>query len=706
MVRQSKTHNTSGRVTARELLTVLKRSGEPMGWHELVAHFAIRGTKKDLRLLLKGLERTGEIRLDRKGSYHLTIESGGDVDLLEGSARQLTFRGLPVERGRRFRLRPGDKVAARIQGDNVRVLKVIEYSPTPLVGELRHHSHYPYVESLSPDYKGRISLIEAPLDGQDGDTVLVTVVGEDRRGLTGIVSEIVSTARGAAHAAETFLASYRVPVTWRDGVTNAAARLPKRVQAGRYSDRRQLEDLPLVTIDGETARDFDDVVFAEKSGRGWRLVVAIADVAHYVKPGGALDLEAWERGNSVYLPDRVVPMLPETLSNHLCSLRPHEARLAMVCDMRVSAAGKVTSCEFYEAVIRSWERLTYTRVNEFLTTGSLDVDVAVLRSLTELHKLYETFTRARDERGGLDFDTHEAELELAEDQVVAIHPVTRNDAHRLIEEAMIAANVCAARFLEKADAQGLYRVHEPPKGEKRDQLRQAFAFAGVRISRGELTPVIIRDALAALGERPDAWIFEMLVLRSMNQALYTPVNKGHFGLALPTYMHFTSPIRRYADLVVHRAIKHIIRGEPTSMSDDWLIATGEQISMTERRADEVGWGVDGWLKCEYISSRVGQDFAGVVVSVTEFGLFVELSGFYVQGLIHISELGTDYFQYRPQAMSLVGERSGRSFSMGDELQVKLIDVQPSLGRINLELVRAGRDTRKRRGSRTPKRRRR
>ena len=675
-----------------------------MGWHELVARFAGKGPKQGLRLLLKGLQRTGEIRQDRRGLYHLTTDSGGEVDILAGSARQLTFRGVSVERGRRFRLRPGDKVAARIQGDNARVLTVLEYSPTPLVGELRHHGHYPYVESLSPDYKGRISIIETPLNGRDGDTVLVTVVGEDKRGLTGFVSEIVSTARGAAHAAETLLASYRVPIVWPDGVTHAAARLPKHVQAGRYPDRRRLEELPLVTIDGETARDFDDAVFAEKSGRGWRLVVAIADVAHYVKPNGALDLEAWERGNSVYLPDRVVPMLPEALSNHLCSLRPHEARLAMVCDMRVSASGKVTRFEFYEAVIRSWERLTYTRVNEFLTTGRLDVDVAVHRSLTELHELYKTFTRARDERGGLDFDTHEAVLELADDEVVAIHPVTRNDAHRLIEEAMIAANVCAARLLEKADAQGLYRVHEPPRGEKREQLRQAFAYAGVRISRGELTPVIIREALAALGERPDAWIFEMLVLRSMNQALYTPVNKGHFGLALSTYMHFTSPIRRYADLVVHRAIKHVIRSEPTSMSDDWLIATGEQISMTERRADEVGWGVDGWLKCEYIASRVGQNFAGVVVSVTEFGLFIELSGFYVQGLVHISELGTDYFQYRPQAMSLVGERSGRSFSMGDELQVKLIDVQPSLGRVNLELLRSGSDKPKRRGSRLARRR--
>ncbi|MCZ6618567.1 MAG: ribonuclease R [Gammaproteobacteria bacterium] len=691
-------------MTSRQLLAVLKRSPAAMGWRELVERFAGRGSRKALRLLLNGLMRNGEIRQDHRGSYHLTDESKGEIDVLAGRARQLTFRGVAVERGRRFRLRPGDKVEARIQGDSARVLGVIDYSPTPVVGELRRHSHYAYVESLSPEYKGRVSLIEVPPDGRDGDTVRVTIVGEDRRGLSGFVSEIVSTARGAAHAAETLLASHRVPVEWPDGVTKAAARLPKGVMAGRYRDRAQLEKLPLITIDGETARDFDDAVFAERRGRGWRLVVAIADVAHYVKPAGALDIEARERGNSVYLPDRVVPMLPETLSNHLCSLRPQEARLAMVCDMRVSALGKVTGFEFYEAVIRSWERLTYTRVNEFLTTGRLDVDVAVHRSLTELHELYKAFSRARDERGGLDFDTHEAVLELAGDEVVAIHPVTRNDAHRLIEEAMIAANVCAARFLEKAEHQGLYRVHEPPQGEKREQLRQTFAFAGVRMQRGELTPTGIRKALAALAERNDAWIFEMLVLRSMNQALYTPANKGHFGLALPSYMHFTSPIRRYADLVVHRSIKHIIHDEHPSMSDDWLNDTGKQISMTERRADEVGWGVEGWLKCEYISSRIGQSFAGVIVSVTEFGLFVELSGFYVQGLVHISELGTDFFQYRPQAMSIVGERSGRNFAMGDELQVRLVEVVPSLGRVNLELVGPGRGTGSKRGVRGGRRR--
>jgi ribonuclease R len=567
------------------------------------------------------------------------------------------------------------------------VLRVVEFSVEPLIGELKWHARYPYVESLSPEYKGRISLLDPPDIGQHGDTVAVRITGEDRRGFTGMVQSLVSAQRGAAHAAETLLASHRVPCEWPDAAVSAAGRLPKSVLPARHGDRRDLMALPLVTIDGETARDFDDAVYAEARRGGWRLVVAIADVAHYVKPGGVLDDCAFERGNSVYLPDRVVPMLPEALSNHLCSLRPDEPRLAMVCDMRISPQGKVTRYEFYEAVIRSWQRLTYTRVQEFLDTGALDVEPEVSHSLGHLKAAFSALKTARDARGALDFETHEAALELADDGLVcAIHPVTRNDAHRLIEEAMISANVCAARFLEQHSTGALYRVHEPPKGDKAEQVRQAFASAGVRLARGELTPESIRAALGHLGDRPDRWIFEMLVLRSLTQAIYSPANEGHFGLALPRYMHFTSPIRRYADLVVHRAIKAVLHGKDTLMTDEWLVGCGEHISLTERRAEAVGWGVEGWLKCEYVADRVGEAFDGVVMGVTEFGLFVELSGFYVQGLLHISELGSDYYQYQPMAQALVGDRSGRRFGLGDPLAVKLVDVQPSLGRLDLQLA--------------------
>jgi ribonuclease R len=326
-------------------------------------------------------------------------------------------------------------------------------------------------------------------------------------------------------------------------------------------------------------------------------------------------------------------MLPEALSNGLCSLKPKEPRLAMVCDMRVTAKGNVTRFEFYEALIRSWQRLTYTRAQEFLDAGVLDVEPEVLQSLRELKAVYGALRAARELRGALDFDTHETELELEDGHIKAIHPVTRLDAHRLIEEAMISANVCAARFLEAAGQPALYRVHEQPDAEKTEQLRQALAFAGIRLARGDLTPKLVHEALAQLGDRPDRWIFEMLTLRSMNQAVYSPDNLGHYGLALPRYMHFTSPIRRYADLVVHRAIKAVLKGEDPGLGEDWLAVTGAHISSTERRADDVAWGVAGWLKCEYVAERIGEEFDGVVMGVTEFGLFVDLRGYYVQGLV-------------------------------------------------------------------------
>ncbi len=325
-----------------------------------------------------------------------------------------------------------------------------------------------------------------------------------------------------------------------------------------------------------------------------------------------------------------------------------------------------------------------------MDSGALDVEPDVCRSLADLHETFRALRSARDQRGALDFDTHEATLELSGDHVVAVHPFIRSDAHRLIEEAMIAANVCAAEFLEKHGIPSLYRVHEGPSGDKGERVRQAFAYAGIRLPRGQLNPAMLRQALDGLEHRNDRWVFEMLVLRSLTQAVYRPDNRGHFGLALPRYMHFTSPIRRYADLVVHRAIKAALHGSavPAAMpvAEDWLAACGEQVSMTERRADEVSWAVDGWLKCEYVSPRVGEVFPGVVMGVTEFGLFVELTGYYVQGLLHVSDLGNDYYQYQPATLALVGERSGRRFGLGDHIDVRLVDVQPPLGRLDLELA--------------------
>jgi len=660
--------------------------------------------RRDLRRLLAGMVRTGELSRDNQGEYHLVQSTQLQRGFIERMGRELTFAGLPIEGGRRSALRPGDEVEAQVEGDNVRIVNVLARSSRPLVGILRMHSRYPYVESLSPDYRGRISLMEPPAESHDGDSVEVRITDEDRRGLVGEVVQTLVAGGAADQAATTMLANFAVPLTWPDGVDAQLERLPSRVNAGGHEGRESLLEVPLVTIDGETARDFDDAVFAEKRRGGWRLVVAIADVAHYVKTGSVLDQAARDRGTSVYLPDRVIPMLPEQISNELCSLKPEVPRLALVCDMKLSAAGRVTGFEFYEAVIRSWQRLTYTRVQEYLDTGFLDVALPVRESLTCLEQAYQALRAAREARGGLDFDTHESRLELAEGRVVAIHPEQRQESNRIIEEAMIAANVCAAEFLEQAGVPGLYRIHEPPKADRVEQLRQAFAYAGVRLARGDVTPRSVCAALEALGDVSNRWLFEYQVLRSLTQAVYSPENKGHFGLALESYMHFTSPIRRYPDLVVHRAIKSVLAGRGAAYSMDELTAIGAQTSMAERRADEVSWGVDAWLKCEYVAERRGDTFAGVVMGVTEFGLFVELSGFYVQGLLHISELGSDYFQHRPETQSLVGERSGRRFSLGDELEVVLRGAEPELGKLDLQLASVAGATGRSKPARKPDRR--
>jgi ribonuclease R len=427
------------------------------------------------------------------------------------------------------------------------------------------------------------------------------------------------------------------------------------------------------------------------------LVVAIADVAEYVRPGDPLDRVGLERGNSVYLPDRVVPMLPEALSNDLCSLRPEVHRLALVCDMQVSATGRVSKFRFYEGLIRSWARLTYTQVAGFIAGDREGIGAEIARSLNALHAVFGSLRTEREARGALDFETRELNLVLENGLLERIEPVERNVAHMLIEEAMISANVCAARFLESNERAGLYRVHEGPTGEKFDALRDGLAAAGIRLSNRKPTPKDLMRIIAGLGDRPDRALLEMLILRSMTQAVYTPSNVGHFGLALSRYMHFTSPIRRYADLVVHRAIKSVLRrdGQPDLGRD--LGEVGMHISLTERRAEEVGRAVEDWLKCEYAVQWVGQTFSGRVVGVTDFGLFIELEDVFIQGLLHISNLGNDYFHLNGPGTSLVGERSGRHFDMGAELEVVLADVDVEARKIDLLLPGArgrGRDKRR------------
>ncbi len=630
-------------------------------WSELIRHLRLsRGpASRTLRRVVDGLVASGDVALSRKGRYRLT--DAGEESLSK--------------------------------------------PPSSVIGRLDGRPRSWFVESVDPEYKQRIDLVDEP-HAPPGAVVEVEILATTFAGATGRVKRLVEAGGESSRAAAAMLAVYRIPTIWpaEVGRVEVPASVPREVAKAR----KDLRGMPLVTIDGADARDFDDAVFALPRRNGWRLVVAIADVAHYVKAGSALDREARERGNSVYLPDRVVPMLPTELSNGICSLVPREDRLAMVCDLRVTREGRVSGHEFYAAVIRSHARLTYTEVGRFLEGGCLQVGEGVAASLGALHDVYRALKGRRDERGALDLDTRETSIRLDDEGMpTAIEPLERNDAHRLIEEAMVAANVAAASHLESRrhrtdSSPPVYRVHEPPSPEKIEPLALALRLVGERLPDSP-TPAELSGVLARAREKSSwpSWIWETLVLRSLAQARYEPRRSGHFGLALSTYAHFTSPIRRYADLLVHRMLK----GERMSVDD--LEAAAAHISMTERRAEDAERAVDAWLKCVYVEGHVGETFSGTVASVVAFGLFVELDGLFVQGLLHISKLGRDYYHYAPESMALVAERSGARFALADRLEVVVEEVSVATGRIDLKLAsgvgRRGRRGRRRAGYATPRR---
>lgn len=675
----------------------------PVTWRQLIELTQADDPRAitQLRQRLKGLERNGELERDPQGAYHALDSAAVQTALIEGSGHKLSAAGMPVEDAHKFGLRPGDTVEMRVINAQARIIKVISHANTPVTGVLRRRGRDPYVEGIG-QYRGRVSLASSPEHGNDGDTVRVRIVDRDRQGLVGVIEEVLTHQSVLQQAISSAVSSASIPSEWPEQVLAATARLPKTVVAKRYPHRRDLTSMPLVTIDGETAQDFDDAVYAEpvsdKAGL-YRLVVAIADVGHYVKRSGALDAEALARGTSVYFPSTVIAMLPEAISNGLCSLRPKTTRLAMVCDMRIDQFGEIQDYEFYEAVIFSHARLTYEQVQAFvddrdaLPVAGQDAQ-GVEQSIEMLRQVHSVLHQARQRRGALDFPTREAQLQLADGRVTQVQPTARLLAHQLIEEAMIAANVCAARFLEVHHTPALYRVHETPDADKLEELRQALSQIGVRLVAGDVSPKSLQDALSRLPDHVDEWLYAQLALRTLKQAVYSPRNEGHFGLALERYMHFTSPIRRYPDLVVHRAIKSVLARQQgrkaLAIPDmDELIRIGEQCSSLERRAESAGWLVDNWLKCDFLLPEIGSRFDGIIAGVTEFGLFVELDGYFVQGLLHISNLGQDYFHFHSRSLSLVGERNGRRFALGDRLSVVIRDIDPPQGRIDLVLEATG-----------------
>jgi len=528
------------------------------------------------------------------------------------------------------------------------------------------------------------------MDAKPGQIVVIEITAQPsfKSRPMGKVIQILGNYADSGMEIEIALRKHQLPYNFSQETIEIAESFSKKVTEKDFKGRIDVRDLSLITIDGETARDFDDAVYAESIDKNWRLVVAIADVSFYVQPDKILDKEAFERGNSVYFPRRVIPMLPEALSNGLCSLNPHVDRLCMICDMMIDQQGKVISYKFYPSVMESKARMTYTDVSTLLNETSPELTEkykAIIPHIKNLESVYKILTKQRHARGAIEFASSET-IMIFNDQgkIDRIEPVIRNEAHRIIEECMLAANVCAANFLIENEHPALYRIHEGPTEERLENLRIFLAEFGFMLGGGDKPS--IKDYATVIEKikgRPDEHLLQTVLLRSMQQAVYSPDNIGHFGLAYEAYAHFTSPIRRYPDLLIHRAIKATLEKKKMPAAN-WHVL-GQHCSMTERRADDATRDVSSWLKCYYMQDKIGEIYEGTVAGVTSFGLFVSIDGIYIEGLLHVTELGNDYFTYDKARHAMVGERSHAIYRLGDRLKVKLVRVDLELSKIDFSL---------------------
>jgi ribonuclease R len=686
------------------ILQLLEREGVPVAPERLAALLDIEAEERELfERRLNAMERDGQIMRNRRGALLIVQKLGLVRGRVQGHPDGFGFL-VPDEGGGDLFLGPwemskvmhGDRVMAREQGVDRRgrregvIVEVLQRAHTRVVGRLLEEHGIRLV--VPEDRRITHDLLIPPdaLDGaRPGQVVVAEVIQHPDRHIkpVGRIVEVLGNYADPGMEIEIALRKHDLPHAFGAAAEALAAKLPKSVRKADAKGRRDVRDLPLVTIDAETARDFDDAVFCRPEGRGFRLWVAIADVSHYVRHDDALDLDARSRGNSVYFPRRVIPMLPEALSNELCSLKPEVDRLCMVCEMAVSAKGAIEAYEFYPAVMHSHARLTYTAVAAALDGQPSGIGAALVPHLRALHALYRALLSAREQRGAIDFETVETRMDFdANGKISRIVPVPRNDAHRVIEECMLAANVCASDFLHAHGQPALYRVHEGPTETRLKDLREFLAEFGLSLGGGE-APQAKHYArlLEQIRGRPDYQLLQTVLLRSLKQAVYSPKNVGHFGLAYEAYTHFTSPIRRYPDLLIHRGIKAVLDGGRYAPGD-WD-ALAQHCSQTERRADEATRDVEAWLKCYFMQDRIGETFAATLSGVAAFGIFVALDAVYVEGMVHVSELGNDYFQFDASRHQLTGERSGRRFRLGDRVQVKL--ARADLETTRLDFVLAG-----------------
>ena len=688
------------------VLQILEEQGAPVAEDDLCAILYIKQHEEDLfARRLRAMERDGQLMRNRAGAIcmvdKLDLVKGRVMGHPDGFGFIIPEDGSPdltLTAKEMHQVLHGDTVMVRVAGTDrkgrreAKIVEVLERANTRVVGRLfeDHGIQFVVAENRRISQDILVSPSERS-DAKPGQVVVLEVLQQPSKHAQpiGRVVEILGNYADPGMEIEIALRKHDLPYEFPKDAERQAKKFAPEVQAADYEGRESVANLPLVTIDGETARDFDDAVYCEQQGKGYRLVVAIADVSAYVQPGDALDKEAINRGNSVYFPRRVIPMLPEELSNGLCSLNPRVERLCMVCDMQISARGEIGKYRFYPSVMYSHARLTYTQVAAMLEdTGGKDAQKysEVLPHIQNLYALFKVLLEAREKRGAIDFETVETQM-IFNDQgkIEKIVPVVRNDAHKLIEECMLAANVCAADFLKEHNHTVLYRVHEGPTPEKLEAVREFLKEFGLQLGGGEEPQAAdYSKLLKKIKGRPDAGLLQTVMLRSLRQAMYAPENLGHFGLGYEAYTHFTSPIRRYPDLLVHRAIKAVLNNEQYKPKEKWE-ALGVHCSMTERRADEATRDVEAWLKCFYMRDHLGSVFDGTVSSVTGFGIFVALDDIYTEGLVHVSDLGSDYFHYDAAKHQMLGERTGQRYRLGDRVRVKVVRVDMESTKIDFTL---------------------
>lgn len=688
------------------ILQLVTEAGGPVPTDDLAVRLNIDVDEAEaFRRRLGAMQRDGQLVINRRGDLCLPDKIELKAGRVEGHADGFGFFVPDDKSGDMFlsekemhQVLHGDRVMCRERGVDRRgrkegqIVEVLERANSRLVGRLYHEHGHQWVVAENKRINQDIVIPPSePLKAGFGQVVTVEIVEQPTKHTPamGRLIGVLGNYADPGMEIEIALRKHDLPFEFPNEVAAQAKKLPKGATKRDLEGREDLRHLPLVTIDGDDSRDFDDAVYCEPMGRGFKLWVAIADVSHYVRPGSPLDKEAYERGNSVYFPRRVIPMLPEELSNGLCSLNPKVDRLCMVCEMEIASSGSVKKYRFFPGVMHSQARLTYTQVWDWLNvSGHAPRDkTALLPHLQNLYKLFKVLLKARWTRGAIDFETLETRMifDEASGKIERIVPYPRNDAHRIIEECMLAANVCASEYLRKHKRATLYRIHAGPTPDKLRALQEFMAEFGFVLAGGDDPHARdYADLLAKIKGRPDEQLLQTVMLRSLQQAVYSPDNLGHFGLAYESYTHFTSPIRRYPDLLVHRAIRACLAGE-TYAPGSWE-AIGAHCSMTERRADEATRDVVNWLKCYYMRDKLGEEFDGVISGVTSFGVFVALNEVFVEGLVHVSELGQDYFHFDPARHQMLGERTGKRFRLGDKLRIRVAQVELETSKIDFVLA--------------------